>query len=190
MLRNLPTCNADGLWRAPGETSFDRIALQMGRERTLEVREYGLGCFGALVEIYTGLQPKPAAQGLLPLDGARIADWVGKLPQKSRSLVAMDGNRVVAQAILCPTSEAAAEYAIFVHQDVRWEELGKALTRLAVAFAGEMGFRKVLLTTELSNFAALCLFRNVAFQVSSSYGGECEMKLSVTVVLGVQPEAA
>jgi ribosomal protein S18 acetylase RimI-like enzyme len=38
-----------------------------------------------------------------------------------------------------------------------------------------MGFSKVLLTTEFSNYRAIGLFRKLGFHTSSSYGDECEM---------------
>ena len=186
----LPPSKTDRLWRPPRAAAFVPAALRTRKGRTLEVREYGLGCFGALVEMYDGFQPKRVAQGLPPPDVPRIVDWLHKLQQKSRSLLAMDRNQIVAHAILCPISGAAVEYVIFVHQDYRREKLGTALTRLAIAFAGEMGFREVFVTTELSNFGALRLLRNVGFHVTSSSGGEYEMKLSVASVRGTQPEAA
>jgi ribosomal protein S18 acetylase RimI-like enzyme len=48
-----------------------------------------------------------------------------------------------------------------------------------LAWALEMGLRKVFLTTELSNYRAVGLFRKLGFSTTSSYGEECEMKLDL-----------
>ena len=46
------------------------------------------------------------------------------------------------------------------------------------------------LTTELSNFAALCLFRKLGFLMTSNYGDECEMKLDLASLAGAESQAA
>ena len=151
----------------------------------MAIREYSFEDFAALVEMYKGFTPKRVAQGLPPPDVPRIANWLDRLQHKSRSLLAWDGQRVVGQVILCPISDAAAEYTIFVHQDYRCQGLGTAMTQLALEFAGDMGFAEVLLSTELSNYPAMCLYRKLGFQILSVYGEECEMKVSV-----IRPESA
>jgi predicted GNAT family acetyltransferase len=113
-----------------------------------------------------------------------------RLHQKSRSLIAFDGPRVVAHAILCPISDASVEFTIFVHQDYRCIGLGTALTRLAVAFSDRCGFAEMFLITELSNLAALRVYRRVGFQVTSSFGDECEMKLVINASQTRQVRAA
>jgi len=82
------------------------------------------------------------------------------------------------------------EFTIFVHQDYRCLGLGTALTRLAVAFSGQCGFAEVYLTTELSNLAALRLYRRVGFVVTSSFGEECEMKLVIAGSASPRVQAA
>jgi len=149
----------------------------------LQVREYTLQDFRPLAEMYKSFEPKRVAQGLPPPDLPRIAQWLDRLQQKSRGLLIWDGERVVAHAILCPISDAAVEFTIFVHQAYRCMGLGTGLTRVAVAFCRQCGFAEVMLTTELSNLAALRVYRRVGFLVTSSFGDECEMKL---VIVGSQ----
>lgn len=172
------------------EIVFKPVEVRTQRGRTLEVREYSLDDFGALVEMYTRFEPKRVAQGLPPPDVPRITHWLDQLQHKSRSLLTLAGKRILGHAILCPISDASVEFTIFVHQDARGEGLGTALTRSALGFAAEMGFAQVFLTTELSNFPALRLYRKVGFQITSSYGDECEMKLVLAASQGEQPQAA
>jgi ribosomal protein S18 acetylase RimI-like enzyme len=143
------------------------------------VREYNADDFAALVEMYKTFEPKRVAQGLPPPDVPRIAHWLDQLQQKSRSLIALDGKRIVGHAILCPISDTSVEYTIFIHQDFRELRLGTALTRLDLQFAAEMGFQQVYLTTELANYAAMSLYRKIGFRVTSSSGDECEMKIDI-----------
>lgn len=172
------------------ETVFKPMEVRTRKGRTLEVREYSFDNFGALVEMHKRFTPKRVAQGLPPPDVPRIAHWLDQLQHKSRSLLAVEGTRVVAHALLCPISDAAVEFTIFVHQDFRGEGLGTALTRLAMDYAARMGFAQVFLTTELSNFPALRLYRKLGFQITSSFGDECEMKLDLAASQPGQAVAA
>jgi ribosomal protein S18 acetylase RimI-like enzyme len=53
-----------------------------------------------------------------------------------------------------------------------------------------MGFGHAYLTTEISNFRALRLFRKLGFQTTSSYGDEVEMKLDLSSFDCERPQAA
>jgi ribosomal protein S18 acetylase RimI-like enzyme len=161
------------------EVAFRPLEIRTRLGRTLLARQYTVDDFGALVEMYKGFEPKRVAQGLPPPDVPRIARWLDELQNKSRALLALDGPRVVGHALLCPISDAAVEFTVFVHQDFREEGLGTELTRLAIAHATEMGFAEIYLTTELTNFPALRLYRKAGFEILSSYGDECEMRLRV-----------
>lgn len=169
------------------EVTFTPVEILTRSAKALLVREYAPADLLSLVAMYKVFEPKRVAQGLPPPDVPRITQWLDQLQQKSRALLVWDGARVVAHAILCPISDAAVEFTIFVHQDFRRIGLGTALTGLAVAFSGQCGFAEVFLTTEISNLAALRVYRRVGFQVSSSFGEECEMKL---VIGGSPPRQA
>jgi GNAT superfamily N-acetyltransferase len=176
--------------RFPSEAAFAPVEIQAGAGRTLQVREYTVGDFHPLVEMYRSFEPKRIAQGLPPPDGPRIEEWLNRLQHKSRALLAWDGPTVAVHAILCPMSEAAVEFTVFVHQDYRRAGLGTALTRQAVALAERCGFAEVFLTTELSNLAALRVYRRVGFQTTSSFGDECEMKLVIAASSSPRARAA
>lgn len=172
------------------DAAFSPVEVRTRRGRTLDVREYGLEDLGALVEMYKTFEPKRVAQGLPPPDVPRIAHWLDQLQNKSRALLALDGKRVVAHTSLCPMQAESVEFAVFVHQDYREEGLGTAVSQLTLDWAGQMGFPQVYLTTELSNFRALRLFRKLGFRITTSYGDECEMKLDLALSRGAHPQAA
>jgi RimJ/RimL family protein N-acetyltransferase len=176
--------------KLPSEAAFEPVEIHTRTGSALQVREYASDDLPPLVEMYKGFEPKRIAQGLPPPDVPRIAQWLDRLQQKSRALLAWDASRVVAHAILCPISKAAVEFTVFVHQDYRRAGLGTAMTRLAVAFAERCGFAEVFLTTELSNLAALRVYRRVGFQRTSSFGDECEMKLVIAASSSPRARAA
>jgi ribosomal protein S18 acetylase RimI-like enzyme len=176
--------------RFPSEAAFEAVEIQTRAGRAVHVREYTGDDFRPLVDMYKGFEPKRTAQGLPPPDVPRIEQWLNRLGQESRALLAWDGPTVAAHVLLCPISETAVEFSIFVHQDYRRIGLGTALTRLAVAFAGRCGFSEVLLTTEVSNLAALRVYRHVGFEVTGSFGDECEMKLMIAGRSASQARAA
>ena len=115
-----------------------------------------------------------------------MISW-SKNPQ---ALLAWDDGKVVAHTILCPMPADAVEFTIFVHQDYRQEGLGTVLSRLTLAWALNMGFARAYLTTEISNFRALRLFRKLGFQTTSSDGDEVEMKLDLSSIECKHPQAA
>jgi|GEM_PF-2293846 hypothetical protein len=53
-----------------------------------------------------------------------------------------------------------------------------------------MGYSQAYLTTELSNFRALPLFRKLGLQTTSSYGEEVEMKLDLSTFACDHSQAA
>ena len=172
------------------ESAFNTTVITTRDDRRLLIREYQFEDFQALVEMYKGFSPKRVAQGLPPPDVPRIAHWLDQLQHKSRSLLGWEGARVIGHVILCPISDAFIEYTIFIHQDYRSVGLGTAMTRLALAFVSDMGFAEVFLSTELSNYPALALYRKMGFRTLSVCGEECEMKISVISAENTLPHAA
>jgi len=162
------------------EAVFKPTVVRTRKGRKLEVRAYACEDFAPLLEMYASFEPKRVAQGLPPPDVPRIAGWLEQLQNKSYQLLAFEGKKIVAHTILCPIRQPEIEFTIFVHQDYREETLGTAMSELTLAWSLEMGFSKVLLTTEFSNYRAIGLFRKLGFHTSSSYGDECEMVVDLS----------
>ena len=161
------------------EARFKPLEIRTRKVRALEVRAYNPGDFERLVEMYKSFEPKRVAQGLPPPDVPRITCWLEQLQANSHALLAWDGKKVVAHTLLCPIRQDAVEFTIFVLQGYREEGLGTILSELTLAWALEMGLSKVFLTTELSNYRAIGLFRKLGFRTTSREGDECEMRLDL-----------
>jgi RimJ/RimL family protein N-acetyltransferase len=161
------------------EALFKPTEVRTRKGRALMVRAYSPEDFGTLVEMYSSFEPKRVAQGLPPPDVPRITRWLDQIQGKSHSLLVFDGNKIVAHTLLCPIRQDEVEFTIFVLQDYREEGLGTVLSKLTLDWAFEMRLSKVLLTTELSNYRAIGLFRKLGFSIKSSYGDECEMTIDL-----------
>jgi len=161
------------------EAGFKPTEVRTRKGRALTVRVYSSEDFGTLVEMYSNFEPKRVAQGLPPSDAPRIACWLDQLQNSSHALLAFDGKKIVAHTLLCPIRQDEVEFTIFVLQDYREEGLGTVLSELTLAWAFGMGLTKVFLTTEVSNYRAIGLFRKLGFRTTSSYGDECEMRLDL-----------
>jgi GNAT superfamily N-acetyltransferase len=172
------------------EVALKSVLVQTRKGRELEIRPFVREDFGALVQMYKSFEPKRVAQGIPPPDVPRIAHWLDRLEQKSEALLAWEGGKVVAHTILCPMPANSVEFTIFVHQDCREEGLGTVLSRHTLGWALHMGFTQSYLTTEISNFRALRLFRKLGFHTTSSYGDEVEMKLDLSSFDCERPRAA
>jgi ribosomal protein S18 acetylase RimI-like enzyme len=189
MARLLPASNRMET-AAPQEPRFTPIEIRTSKGHALQVREYAFEDFKGLVEMYKGFAPKRLAQGLPPPDLRRIAHWLDRLQHQSRALVAWDGKRAVAHALLCPTSDASVEFAVFVHQEYRRAGLGTQLAGLAINLAARCGFAELVVTSNLSNVAAVRLYRKVGFHLAESFGSECELKMALARAEGALPRAA
>ena len=170
------------------EPVFKPTEIQTRRGRALRVRAYSFEDFGALIEMYSSFEPKRVAQGLPPPDAPRIAHWLDHLQNNSAALLAFDGKKIVAHSVLCPFGKCQVEFTIFVLQDYREDGLGTLLSKLTLSWALDMGRTNVFLTTELSNYRAIGLFRKLGFRSKSCYGEECEMELDLTA--DSEPQAA
>lgn len=171
------------------ELLFKPVAVQTHKGRRLDVRAFARQDFPLLVQMYKSFEPKRVAQGLPPPDVPRIAHWLDRLEQKSQALLAWDGDKVVAHTILCPMPAGCVEFTIFVHQNYREEGLGTVISRHTLSWAQDAGYSHAYLTTEISNFRALRLFRKLGFRTTSSYGDEVEMKLELAPTASA-PQAA
>jgi len=161
------------------QAGFKPTEVQTRKGRTLTVRAYGSEDFATLVEMYSSFEPKRVAQGLPPSDVPRITRWLDQLQNSSQALLSFDGQKIVAHSLLCPIRQDEVEFTIFVLQDYREEGLGTVLSELTIAWAFTMGLTKVFLTTELSNYRAVRLFRKLGFSTTSRDGDECEMRLDL-----------
>ncbi|WP_233139080.1 MULTISPECIES: GNAT family N-acetyltransferase [Halorubrum] len=147
--------------------------------RTVEVRPYeGTEAgYEALVEMYDAFDPADRAQGIPPGGEERIREWLDAiLGDDCLNVIAWCGDEVAGHATLVP-DEDAYELAIFVHQEYQRAGIGTHLIRGLLGHGQAEGIRKVWLTVERWNRAAVSLYKKIGFETSDAESFELEMGL-------------
>ena len=130
--------------------------------------EIEIGCaedLPSLMEMYRIFSPKPASQGLPPEDPETCHTWVKKLFEIGENFLVWRGNGVIGHAALVPDLKGkSGEFVIFVDQNQRNLGIGTELTRFSLETARRLGFDSVWLTVNVSNFAAIKLYRRIGFR--------------------------
>jgi ribosomal protein S18 acetylase RimI-like enzyme len=151
--------------------------------REIEIRPYedggakesGEADFEAVVEMYADFDPADRAQGIPPATEERVREWFEGL-QAGLNVVAWHEDRAVGHATLVP-DEDAHELAIFVHQDYQRAGIGSKLIRGLLGYGQAEGVKKVWLSVERWNHAAVSLYESVGFETYGTESFELEMSL-------------
>jgi len=118
-----------------------------------------------LLKMYCNFSPKPASQGLPPLDTEVCHNWVKRLFEIGTNFLAWKNGSVIGHTALIPDLNGkSVEFIIFVNQNYRNLGVGTELTRSTLKEAKGLGFQSVWLSVETSNFVAMKLYRNSGFQ--------------------------
>jgi len=128
-----------------------------------------------LVCMYNHFAPKVIAQGLPPAKAAERDRWIDKLLASSWNFLAWREERVIGHSAMLPNLDKSdAEYIVFVLPSHQNRGLGTVLTCLALDTARSRGIRKVWLTVERINFAAISLYKKAGFQFCDEDEDEVE----------------
>lgn len=168
-------------------TGSDAIRLKDKRGETFVVRSYAPSDRAALEAMYADFRPKRAAQGLPPEGDLAQRRWLDSVLEHGIHLVVDVDDELVGHAMLIPLDAGTddgigtAELANFVHQSVRNRGIGTALNRAALERAREHGYRRVWLSVEPSNRAAIRSYRHAGFRhrPDSLWAPELEMEVDL-----------
>ncbi|HEV8525335.1 MAG TPA: GNAT family N-acetyltransferase [Terriglobales bacterium] len=125
----------------------------------IELRRGGPADREKLTAMYRSFEPKAAAFGLPPR--GNLDRWLDLL-SGCRSFVLVAEGRIVGHAVLCPDGPSA-EVAVFVHQDFRYQGLGKRLLAELIKEARRLGLRRLWEITEPTNIGMRRLARSLGF---------------------------
>jgi GNAT superfamily N-acetyltransferase len=148
-------------------------------DREIEIRPYegDDGAREALVAMYDDFDPADRAQGIPPGGEQRIREWLDAiLADDCYNVIAWCGDAAAGHATLVP-DEDAYELAIFVHQEYQRAGIGTHLIRGLLGHGQANGVRKVWLTVERWNRAAVSLYKKIGFETSDAESFELEMGL-------------
>jgi RimJ/RimL family protein N-acetyltransferase len=148
--------------------------------------EISIGCIGdlsSLLEMYRIFSPKPTSQGLPPENPEICGNWVKKLFEIGKNLLAWRGDSVIGHAALVPDIKGkSGEFVIFIHQTHRNLGIGTDLTRFTLEKSRQLGFDSVWLTVNILNVIAVKLYRKLGFEYcdTDSYERIMSVKLKST----------
>lgn len=136
----------------------------------------------ALESFYMEFEPKRAAQGLPPEGLERIRRWLLPVLRQGVHLVAERGGDLIGHSLLIPTGEPGTlEYAVFLRADERGMGMGTAMNRASVEAARAAAARRLWLSVEPHNRAAIRSYENAGFRFrpATIYSPEMEMDLTL-----------
>lgn len=114
---------------------------------------------------YHEFMPKRGAQGLPPDGAHRIQRWLDLVLRTGTHLLADRDGRLIGHCMLIPTRDpGVAEYAVYVHQDFRDRGVGTAMNRATVAVAAAEGLRRLWLSVEPGNRAAVRSYEKAGYR--------------------------
>lgn len=152
------------------------------RGESFAVRDYAPGDRRALEAMYADFEPKRAAQGLPPEGQPGLGRWLDRSLARGRHLVVEIGGALLGHLMLMPVEPDTVELANFLHQSIRDRGIGTALNTVALELARDAGCRRVWLSVEPSNRAAVRSYQKVGFRrrPGSHWAPEVEMEFVIT----------
>ncbi len=137
-------------------------------DKTGKSFEIGMGRaedFPSLLEMYRIFSPKAASQGLPPEDPETCDSWLKTLFQIGENFLAWRAETVIGHAVSIPDPNGkSGEFVIFVDQDNRNIGIGTELTRFVLEKSEALGLDSVWLTVNVSNYAAIKLYKKLGFE--------------------------
>lgn len=133
-----------------------------------------------LHRMYAAFVPKRAAQGLPPETDYGIQRWLDRILPKGVHMLVEIGDSLCGHGMLIPMDDPAeVELANFLHHSIRRRGIGTALNRLLVARAREVGYKRIWLSVEPSNIAAIRSYTKAGFKTlrHSLWAPEIEMEV-------------
>lgn len=130
--------------------------------------------------MYLDFLPKRAAQGLPPEHEYAQKRWLDHVLKGGIHLLLEIDRTVRGHLMLIPLEDQAAiELAIYLHQSARGRGIGTAMNRLAVDLARAAGYRRVWLSVEVTNVAAIKAYQKAGFKRTPGtlWAHEIEMEI-------------
>lgn len=144
--------------------------------RTIQVRAFDAETeLDPLVGMYEGFDAADRAQGIPPGGERRIRDWLDAITGPDcHNVLAWDDETVAGHATLVPDDDAH-ELAIFVDQPYQGAGIGTGLIETLLGYGADRGVRRVWLSVERWNRAAVGLYEKVGFETAGAESFEMEM---------------
>ena len=147
------------------------------------VRQMDPGDRAALHAMYLDFKPKRVAQGLPPETEYAQKRWLDHVLKGGEHLLVEVSDEVRGHLMLIPMDDAnTIELAIYLHQSIRGRGIGTAMNKVAVNLARIAGYRKIWLSVEVTNVAAIRSYQKAGFSRTAAtlWAHEIEMEVLLT----------
>ena len=137
----------------------------------------------ALHAMYLDFTPKRVAQGLPPETEYAQKRWLDHVLKGGEHLLVEVNDEVRGHLMLIPMDDGhTIELAIYLHQSIRGRGIGTAMNKVAVNLARIAGYRKVWLSVEMTNVAAIRSYQKAGFKRTAAtlWAHEIEMEVLLT----------
>ncbi|WP_332897805.1 MULTISPECIES: GNAT family N-acetyltransferase [unclassified Haladaptatus] len=145
-----------------------------GRELVVEAYD---GAIEELVAMYVEFDPADRAQGIPPVGEQSVRKWLENIVPKGHNVVVRHDGDVIGHATLVPDDGESYELAIFVLHAYQGAGIGSKLLTALLGLGATRGVKKVWLTVERWNAAAIGLYHKVGFETSGTESFELEMAI-------------
>jgi GNAT superfamily N-acetyltransferase len=160
-----------GPFPVPPETIED----EEGREIRIEAFQ---GQIDGLIDMYQDFDPADRAQGIPPVNGDRIRNWLDTLiGEDCYNVIAKHRDDIIGHATLVGDEQDSYELAIFVLQEYQGAGIGSELLERLLGMGQQEGVERVWLTVERWNRPAITLYKHVGFETTEAQSFEHEMSI-------------
>lgn len=151
----------------PAEVEEGVAGIRDREGRAIQVVLAGERGLMRLLAFYDAFQPKGAFEGLPPAAEGERRKWVIGLMGGWRNFLLLDGEQVVGHVGVTLGESDLEEVIIFLHEDYRGKGIGSRALRHVGALLAREGCRRLWLTVESTNTAAIRCFQKAGFRFTS-----------------------
>jgi RimJ/RimL family protein N-acetyltransferase len=116
---------------------------------------------------------------LPPRDRAALDEWLDRLLDRGRSLLAVHGDRLVGHALYSPRDAEQSELLVFVDPEYHGRGIGTELCQQVIAYAAEDGHEAITLRVGRENRVAMRVYRRLGFRDIEEHPDNVEMRLDI-----------
>ena len=181
MRRELSECSLHGSPHAFVNKKGEAILIRMLGERWEE----------ELAKMYLAYEPRNSFNGLPPIGDDACAKWVAGMIRGATNIIAVSfWEGVVGHASLFPMDEHGCEMLLVVARRFQNCGIGTQLTHCAVQLCGEVGFDRIWISVDTTNYRARHVYEKCGFErlaVESAGGVDLAFDLARFRVVMAEP---
>ena len=145
----------------------------------LEVTPYDETHFETLVDFYGEYPQRHRSMSLPPLARPQIEQWVEKLTDRGRNILAFDGERLIGHVAYSPRDGAEPELVVFIDAEYHGRGVGTELCRQAIASAIADGHDSMKLHVHSANGGAIHVYESLGFDTVDRDDDTLLMRLEI-----------